>query len=78
MVNLVASAVFTGAAALALLSIWAAVAPQWRRMLRLMIGQVEQPVQPLHALAVAEHRIVVRHRASTAPATVAVRRPRAA
>lgn len=72
MMALVAMAVFTGAMALALTAIWSTVAPQWRRIVRLAVGHVEQPRE---ALVQAECRIAVRRWAS---APVAVRQWRAA
>ncbi len=77
MTGLVSMAVFTGAMALALMAIWSTVAPQWRRIARLAMGNVEQPFQPLADLALAERRIAVR-RWAAAPVPVPIRRLRAA
>lgn len=66
MMGLVAVVVFTGAMALAVAAIWLTIAPQWRRIVRLAAGQVEQPFQPLADLAREEHRIAVR-RVTAAP-----------
>ena len=80
MAEVVSMVVFAGAAALALAAIWTTVAPEWRRVLRLAAGHVEQPFQPLAHLALAERRIAVRRWAAT-PAPAALRRlssPRAA
>ena len=77
MAGMVAMVIFSGAMAGALLAIWSTVAPQWRRIARLAAGEVEQPFQPLHALAVAEQRIALRRWAAT-PVPVALRRLRAA
>ena len=66
--------VFIGAMALACVVIWLSVAPQWRRIMRLATGHVEQPFQPLHALAHAERRIAVKRWAtSSAPSPVRLR-----
>ena len=70
MIGLVAIAVFTGAMAHAVVAIWTTVAPEWRRIVRLAAGHVEQPFRPLAGLALAERRIAVR-RWVTAPAFVA-------
>jgi hypothetical protein len=77
MAGLVAMTVFAGAMALALAAIWTTVAPEWRRVLRLAAGHVEQPFQPLAQLAVAERRIAVR-RWAAAPVPAPIRRLRAA
>lgn len=61
---MVGAIVFIGAMALAAMVIWLSVAPQWRRIARLAFGHVEQPFQPLGALALAERRIAVRRWAS--------------
>lgn len=77
MIGLVAMAVFTGAMALALMAIWATVAPQWRRIARLAVGHVEQPFLPLESLALAERRIAIRRWASV-PVPAPIRSLRAA
>lgn len=59
MIGLVAMVVFTGAMSLALMALWSTIAPQWRRILRLAAGHVEQPFQPLADLAKAERRITI-------------------
>lgn len=64
--------VFIGAMALASVVIWLSVAPQWRRIMSLATGHVEQPFQPLQALAHAERRIAVKRWAATS-ASAAVR-----
>lgn len=69
--------VFAGSTTLAAVAIWSTLAPQWRRVLRLAAGHVEQPFQPLHALAVAERRIAVR-RWATVSAPSEMNRLRAA
>ena len=69
MMGLVVSAVVSGAMATALAVIWSTVAPEWRRIARLAVGQVEQPFRPLADLAQAERRIAVkRWAASPVPA----------
>lgn len=76
MMAVVGTMVFVGAMALSLLVMWQSVAPQWRRILRLAMGHVEQPFQPLEHLARAERRIAVRRwaaQASPAPAAVRLR-----
>lgn len=60
MVAVVAFLVFSTAMAVALAVIVAMVAPQWRRIVRLVAGHVEPEFQPLSALASAERRIAVR------------------
>ena len=77
MMALMSMMVFTGAMALALMAIWSTVAPDWRRIVRLAAGQMEQPFQPLGVLTQAERRIAVRHWA-TASVPAVVRRSRAA
>ena len=70
----IGTVVFVGAMALATAVIWLSVAPQWRRVLRLATGHVEQPFQPLQALAHAERRIAVKRWASApAPAPARMR-----
>lgn len=77
MMGLMAILVFTGAMALALAVIWSTVAPEWRRMVKLATGQVEQPFQPLAGLARAEQRIAVR-RWAAAPVPAPIHRLRVA
>ena len=67
MMMLVSVVVFIGALASAVAVIALSVAPQWRRIARLVMGHVEQPFASLTALAHAERRIAVR-RWSTASA----------
>lgn len=69
--------VFAGAFGTALAVIVAMVAPQWRRILRLAMGHVEQDFAPLSTLARAERRIAVR-RWAAAPIPPAMRRLREA
>jgi hypothetical protein len=61
---MIGTLVFLGATALALTVIWLSIAPQWRRIARLALGRIEQPFQPLEALARAERRIAVTRWAS--------------
>ena len=60
--------VFVSAMATAMAVIWLSVAPQWRRIARLAAGHVEQPFQPLQALAYAERRIAITRWAASASA----------
>ena len=61
--------VFAGAFAVAGMMIVSSIAPQWDRIVRLAMGNVEPAFQPLRTLGVAERRIAVRRWASsTAPA----------
>ena len=57
--------VFAGAFAVAGMMIVSSIAPQWDRIVRLALGNVEPAFQPLRTLAVAERRIAVRLWAST-------------
>ena len=57
--------IFAGAFAVAAMTIVTAIAPQWNRIVRLALGNVEPAFQPLRTLAVAERRIAVRRWAST-------------
>ena len=57
--------VFAGAFAVAGMMIVSSIAPQWDRIVRLALGNVEPAFQPLRALAVAERRIAVRRWASS-------------
>ena len=77
MMMMVSALVFIGAMAAAGATMWLTVAPQWRRVLRLASGQVEQPFHPLEQLACAERRIAVRRWAS-APVPARVRMLRVA
>lgn len=71
MAGLAAMAVFSGAMAMAIAAIWSTVGPEWRRIARLAIGQVEEPFRPLAGLARAEQRIAVkRWAASPIPAPI--------
>ena len=74
---MIGTMVFMGALALAVAAIWLTIAPQWRRIVRLAVGHVEQPFNPLEQLARAEHRIAVR-RWAAAPAASGYSRLRAA
>lgn len=56
--------IFAGAFAVAGMMIVTSVAPQWNRIVRLALGNVEPAFQPLRTLAVAERRIAVRRWAS--------------
>jgi len=68
---LVSTLVFVGAATASFGTLATTVAPQWRRILRLASGQVEQPFAPLAQLAITERRIAVRRWASdSAPSPV--------
>jgi hypothetical protein len=71
MMAMVGTLVFIGAMALAMAAIWLSVAPQWRRIVRLAAGQVEQPFHPLEQLARAERRIAVRRWATVPSASPA-------
>lgn len=64
MMAVIGTMVFMGAMALAMAVIWLSVAPQWRRIVRLAGGHVEQPFHPLEQLARAENRIALRRWAS--------------
>lgn len=64
MVAVIGSLVFAGAFALSVFVIAAAVAPQWRRILRTAMGQPEAGFAPLRELVQAERRIAVRRWAS--------------
>jgi hypothetical protein len=69
MMTVLSVVIFMGAFAAAVAAIVLSVAPQWRRIVRLATGHVEQPFAPLSALALAERRIAVRRWAATsAPA----------
>ena len=64
MVAVLSILIFAGAAALAVGVIALSVGPQWRRIVSLAAGNVEQQFAPLAQLAVAERRIAVRRWAS--------------
>lgn len=76
MMGLLSVTVFSGAMALAAMSLWSSVAPHWRRIVRLAAGHVEQPFMPLADLARAERRIAVNRWAI--PVRVSVRARHAA
>jgi len=72
MMALVSLLVFSGAMAASTAVIAVTVAPQWRRIVRLASGQVEQPFAPLGQLRIAERRIAVRRwAADPIPAPIA-------
>lgn len=77
MVAVVSVLVFAGALLVAVSVIVASVAPQWQRIARLAMGNVEPAFAPLSQLASAERRIAVRRWAS-APTGVDARPLRAA
>ncbi|SFP38625.1 hypothetical protein [Sphingomonas rubra] len=77
MMAVISILVFTGAFALSAGVIAVAIGPQWRRIVRLAAGQVEQGFSPLGQLAMAERRIAVRRWAS-APVPAPIRRMREA
>lgn len=66
MMVLAGTVVFMGALALAIAVIWASVAPQWQRIMRLAAGNVERVPTSSQQLAVPESRTLVR-RWRTAP-----------
>lgn len=70
--------VFVGAFAASVSVIYASVAPQWQRIVRLARGHAEAGFAPLATLAVAERRIAVRRWSAAHPVPAAVRRLRAA
>lgn len=74
MMTLISMVVFAGAMALAVAAIWTTVAPQWRRIVRLASGQVDQPFQPLAGLAQAERRIALRRWAGSSRSVIRQRR----
>lgn len=65
MMAIVQGLVFVSAFTVAVMVIFASVAPQWRRIASLVVGQVEPPV---HVLSLAERRIAVRRLASASTA----------
>ena len=77
MMMMVSILVFVGAMAAAVGAMWLTVAPQWRRVVHLATGHMEQPFHPLEQLAQAERRIAVR-RWAAAPVPATIRRLRAA
>ena len=77
MMAMISILVFAGAFALSAGIIATAVGPQWRRIVRLAAGHVEQGFAPLEQLAMAERRIAVRRWAS-APVPAPIRRMREA
>ena len=63
--QVLASLAFSVAAAVAGGTIYASVAPQWRRIVRLASGQPETAFTPLSQLVQAERRIAVRRWSAT-------------
>lgn len=74
---LVGGLAFAGAMMASLVVMFVTIAPQWRRIVGLMLGQREAGFAPLATLAVAERRIAVRRWAAQ-PIPSAIRRLRAA
>lgn len=64
MIAVISILVFAGALALSIGVIAMAVGPQWSRIVRLALGNVETSFAPLETLARAERRIAVRRWAS--------------
>ena len=60
MMQFVDTMAFSAAAAAAGWTLWASVAPQWERILRVAAGQPDPVAAPLAQLARAERRIVRR------------------
>lgn len=56
--------VFSAALTVSLVVIGMAVGPQWRRIVKLAMGEIETSFAPLQQLALAERRIAVRRWAS--------------
>jgi hypothetical protein len=77
MIAVISILVFAGALALSIGVIGMAVGPQWHRIVRLAMGNVETSFTPLGTLALAERRIAVRRWAS-APVPAPIRRMREA
>jgi hypothetical protein len=77
MIAVVSILVFAGAFALSAGLIAMAIGPQWRRIVNLAMGRVEQSFAPLEQLAQAERRIAVRRWAS-APIPMPITRLRGA
>ena len=78
MMAVISGLVFAGALAMAVAAMWFTIAPQWRRVMRLAAGHVEQPFHPLEELARAERRIAVRRWATQGHPAAPLRRLRAA
>ncbi len=71
MMAVIGMMIFTGAMAIAVAAIWVSVAPQWRRIVRIAGGDVEQRFSPATTPVRADRRVVVRRWASLrAPTTV--------
>jgi hypothetical protein len=64
MMQVLAAILFAGAMAMAVGTIVAMVAPQWRRIVRLASGRPDEVFHPLAQLVQAERRIAVRRWAS--------------
>ena len=60
MMQIVATLVFSGAAAASGTVIYQSIAPQWRRIVSLAAGQPETAFTPLSQLVQTERRIAVR------------------
>jgi hypothetical protein len=73
MMTLISILVFSGAMAASSAAIAMTVAPQWRRIAHLAMGNVEHRFAPLGQLAVAERRIAVRRWASESSPSQSVR-----
>lgn len=71
MVTVVTVLVFIGAFLAAVAAIALSVAPQWRRIVRLAGGHVEQCFGPLPSPGYAERRVAVRYWATSTPAPTA-------
>jgi hypothetical protein len=78
MMAVIGTAVFVGAMLMALAAMWVTVAPQWRRVVGLAMGRMEQPFHPLEQLARAERRIAVRRWAAQSGSAPSASRLRAA
>ena len=77
MLDVIGSSAVLVAAFVAIATIVHAIAPQWRRILRLAAGHPEEAFAPLGELVRAEQRIAVRHWATDAGAVVRGRLTRA-
>ena len=75
MMTMMSILVFAGAFAVSIGVIATAIGPQWRRSVRLTMGQIEQSFAPLKRLASAERHIAVRRWAS-APIPASIKRLR--
>ncbi len=64
MVAVTSIMIFIGALVGAVAILATTLAPQWRRILSLAAGNIEEQFAPLSALAVAEQRIAIRRWAS--------------